>query len=253
MKKIIPLLLSTVLLFSMAACGSSLSTESEPSSSEEGPASSVSESGAQAEEPASSAKPESTGSAETPDTSESVSALEITRQDPSSTGEAASGGTPKALVVYFSATGNTKAVAEALAELQGADLYEIVPEQLYTGEDLNYNDPSTRASAEQNDEAARPAIVGGIDNIEDYDVLYVGFPIWWGDMPRILNTFFDAYDLSGKVIAPFCTSGGSGISTAVQTISALEPAATVTEGLRAGSTTAEDDLSRWLSIIGMEE
>lgn len=157
----------------------------------------------------------------------------------------------KALVVYFSATGNTKSAAEGLAKMQGADLYEIVPKQPYTDEDLNYNDSSTRATVEQNDENARPAISGGIDNLAEYDVIYVGFPIWWGDMPRILYTFFDTYDLSDKTIAPFCTSGGSGISKAVQSINKLEPSATITEGLQASTSHTSDDFAEWLSRIGL--
>lgn len=155
----------------------------------------------------------------------------------------------KALVVYFSVTGNTKIVAETLAELQDADIYEIVPEQPYTDEDLNYNDRTTRATAEQNDPDARPVISGSITDFEQYEVIYVGYPIWWGDMPRILYTFFDTYDFSGKTIAPFCTSGGSGLSGTPGTITELEPDATVLEGLHisgsaAGS--AESKVEEWL-------
>lgn len=156
------------------------------------------------------------------------------------------------LVVYFSATGNTKEVAETLAEMQGADIYEIVPEEPYTDEDLDYNVDDCRANLEQNDEDARPEIAEDIENIEDYDVIYVGFPIWWGNMPRILYTFFDAHDLSDKTIAPFCTSGGSGISEAVKTIEELEPDATVTEGLRTSASGAEADLQEWFGEIGLE-
>lgn len=156
-----------------------------------------------------------------------------------------------ALVVYFSATGNTKAVAETLAEMQGADLYEIVPEEPYTDEDLDYSARSHRATAEQDDENARPAISGGIDNISDYDVIYIGYPIWWGDMPRIMYTFFDTYDLSGKTIAPFCTSGGSGLSGTPDVITELEPEATVLDGLHTSSSNAESDLVEWVSSIGL--
>ena len=141
------------------------------------------------------------------------------------------GNASNALVVYFSATGNTKAVAETIARLQDADIYEIVPEQPYTEEDLNYNDRSTRATAEQNDPEARPAISGSIEDMDRYDVIYVGYPIWWGDMPRILYTFFDTYDLARKTIAPFCTSGGSGLSGTPETIGGVEDGAEVLEGL----------------------
>ena len=160
----------------------------------------------------------------------------------------------KALVVYFSATGNTKAVAETLAELKGADIYEIVPKQPYTDEDLNYNDRTTRATTEQNDPDARPAIQGSITDFEQYEVVYVGYPIWWGDMPRILYTFFDAYDFSGKTIAPFCTSGGSGLSNTVNEMKELEPNATVTDGLHIGSSSASNPdsaVKTWLSTINL--
>lgn len=158
-----------------------------------------------------------------------------------------------ALVVYFSATGNTKAVAETIASLQDADIYEIVPEQPYTEEDLNYDDRSTRATAEQNDPEARPAISGSIEDMGKYDVIYVGYPIWWGDMPRILYTFFDTYDLAGKNIAPFCTSGGSGLSGTPETIGGLEDGAEVLEGLHISDSSvdsAEDTVSEWLNRIG---
>lgn len=160
------------------------------------------------------------------------------------------------LVVYFSATGNTRAAAVTLAELQGADLYEIVPEQPYTEEDLNYNDRSTRATVEQSDAAVRPAISGSLDQLEQYDVIYVGYPIWWGDMPRILYTFFDTYDLTGKTIAPFCTSGGSGLSGTTQRIVELEPEAVVLDGLHIGDSSisdAETNLNEWVSAIGLEQ
>lgn len=162
----------------------------------------------------------------------------------------------KALVVYFSATGNTKAVAETLAELKGADIYEIVPEQPYTDEDLNYNDRTTRATAEQNDPDARPAIQDSITDFEQYEVVYVGYPIWWGDMPRILYTFFDTYDFSGKTIAPFCTSGGSGLSGTPGTIAELESGATVLDGLHVSDSAAgssESSVSQWLADIGQAE
>lgn len=162
-----------------------------------------------------------------------------------------SGAETKELVVYFSATGNTRTAAEALADKRGADLVEITAEEPYTDEDLNYNDSASRATIEQNDADARPAISATIENIEDYDVIYIGFPIWWGGLPKILYTFFDTYDLAGKTIAPFCTSGGSGISGAASEITELEPSAIVTEGLRTTASAAEDDFDGWLDSIGL--
>ena len=180
------------------------------------------------------------------DSGSSERGTEDSRQESSQGGEERN-----SLVVYFSATGNTESAAETLAEIQGADLYEIVPEEPYTDEDLDYNDNSSRTTVEQNDSEARPAISGEIENLDDYDVIYVGFPIWWNDMPRIMYTFFDTYDLSGKTIAPFCTSGGSGISVAAAAIEELEPSAEVTEGLRTSPSEAEEDLTQWLENIGL--
>lgn len=163
-------------------------------------------------------------------------------------------GSAKALIVFFSATGNTRKAAQALADITDADLYEIIPAQPYTEADLNYSDSSSRATLEQNDDTARPEISGTIPDISDYDVIYVGFPIWWGRMPRILFTFLDACDLSGKTIAPFCTSGSSGISAAVREIERLEPDAAVTDGLRVGNVSDPSDaLLEWLSRIGLSK
>lgn len=143
-----------------------------------------------------------------------------------------------------------------LAGLQDADIYEIVPEQPYTDEDLNYNDRTARATAEQNDPDARPAIQGSIADFERYNVVYVGYPIWWGDMPRILYTFFDAYDFSGKTVAPFCTSGGSGLSGTPGTIAGLEAGAEVLGGLHISGSAAgnaESEIAEWLENIGLGE
>ena len=116
--------------------------------------------------------------------------------------------TKKSAVIYFSATGNTKALAEKIAAETNSDLIEIAPEEVYTSEDLNYNNSDCRANKEQNDDSARPAISNKIENMADYDTIYLGYPIWWGTMPKIINTFLDTYDLSGKTVMPFCTSGG---------------------------------------------
>lgn len=125
------------------------------------------------------------------------------------------------LVAYFSATGNTKTVAEQIADVTGGELYEIEPAEPYTSEDLDYNNDDCRANLEMNDDTARPEIAGAIENIEQYDTIYLGYPIWWGNAPRIMNTFVETYDLSGKTVVPFCTSGGNGISTSVDTLQKL--------------------------------
>jgi len=117
----------------------------------------------------------------------------------------------KILVAYFSASGVTAKTAKTLAEVTGGDLYEITPVKPYTDADLNWNDKNSRSSIEMNDKNSRPEIVGKVNNMEDYDVVFVGFPIWWYVAPTIINTFLESYDLSGKTVIPFATSGGSGM------------------------------------------
>lgn len=115
------------------------------------------------------------------------------------------------LVAYFSCSGTTKRAANKLAADMDADLYEIVPEIPYSAADLNWNDRASRSSVEMRDPASRPAIAGRLDNVEQYDTIYIGFPVWWYIAPTIINTFIESYDLAGKTLILFATSGGSGI------------------------------------------
>ena len=117
----------------------------------------------------------------------------------------------KILVAYFSATGTTKQVSEEIARLTGGDLFEIEAKETYTVEDLNWMDAKSRSSLEMKDASARPAIAKAVPNMDEYDAVILGYPIWWGAAPRIIDTFLESYDFSGKTIHPFCTSGGSGI------------------------------------------
>ena len=117
----------------------------------------------------------------------------------------------KTLVVYFSATGTTKAAAQRLAKEHNADLYEITPEVPYTAADLNWRDKSSRSTLEMKDKSSRPSIKGKCENIAEYDTVWIGFPVWWYTAPTIVNTFIEAHDLSGKVLNVFATSGGSGV------------------------------------------
>lgn len=152
----------------------------------------------------------------------------------------------KALVVYFSWSGNTKNVAEAIQAQTHADILEIVPVVPYSDD---YDTVLEMVREEQRVDA-RPAIANNIANMEEYGVIYVGYPIWWGNMPMILHTFFESYDMSGKTIAPFCTSGGSGLSNTVNMIKELAPNATVIEGLHIGSSSvsnSEQAVSDWLA------
>ena len=115
------------------------------------------------------------------------------------------------LVAVFSASGVTRAVGEEIARIAGADFYEIVPKDIYTSADLDWMNKKSRSSIEMNNPSARPEINGKVADMTSYDTVIVGFPIWWGVAPRIIDTFLESYDFSGKKIIPFCTSGGSGI------------------------------------------
>ena len=117
----------------------------------------------------------------------------------------------KTLVVYFSATGTTKAAAQKLAKEFNADIYEITPEVPYTAADLDWRDKNSRSTIEMKDKSSRPVIKGRCENIADYDVVWIGFPIWWYTAPTIVNTFIEAHDLSGKTLNVFATSGSSGV------------------------------------------
>ena len=117
----------------------------------------------------------------------------------------------KTLIVYFSATGNTKAAAQKLAQEFNADLYEITPEAPYTAADLDWRDKTSRSTIEMKDKTSRPAITGRCENISDYDTVWIGFPVWWYTAPTIVNTFIEAHDLSGKTLNVFATSGGSDV------------------------------------------
>ena len=128
----------------------------------------------------------------------------------------------KTLVAYFSATGTTMEAATRLASVAKADLYEIVPETRYTPADLNRHDKNSRSSVEMADKSSRPAIAGKVENMEQYDTVFVGFPIWWYIAPTIVNTFLEKHDLKGKTIVPFFTSGGS---EAGETLKYLQPSA----------------------------
>ena len=155
------------------------------------------------------------------------------------------------LVAYFSATGNTENIAEHLVSILDADLYEIVPEVPYTSEDLDYRNSDCRANQEQNDPTARPAISGGVENMEDYEVVFLGYPIWWGDAPKILSTFLETYDFNGKTIVPFCTSGSSSIGGSVSDLEALTSGAAWLDGQRFSSAASQEAVSQWVDSLGL--
>lgn len=154
----------------------------------------------------------------------------------------------KVAVVYFSATGTTKKIAEFVKEATNADILEIIPKQKYTSEDLNYGDSSTRATKEQNDENARPEIENNID-VSNYDVIFLGYPIWWGNVPKIILSFIDNTNLTGKTVIPFCTSGSSGISTSMSTLKSYNSNVNWITGNRFSSSTSKNEISNWVKSL----
>lgn len=155
------------------------------------------------------------------------------------------------LVAYFSATGTTEGVAENIAAGLNADLYEIVPQEPYTDADLNYNDDDSRSTIEMNDPDARPAIFGSVENMEQYDIVFIGYPIWWGEAPRIISTFVESYDFSGKTIVPFCTSGGSGIGSSAEDLEELTSGAEWLSGSRLRGSDSQEDVMEWVNGLGL--
>ncbi len=155
----------------------------------------------------------------------------------------------KVLVAYFSASGITKGVAEKLANVVEGDLYQIIPEKPYTKADLNWMDKNSRSSIEMKDKSFRPAIIGTVENMKEYDIVYVGFPIWWYVAPTIINTFLESYDLSGKTIIPFATSGGSGMGNTVEELKTSAIGAKVLNGEGFKASVTEKELENWVDKL----
>ncbi|WP_295362874.1 flavodoxin [uncultured Pseudoramibacter sp.] len=152
----------------------------------------------------------------------------------------------KGITVFFSASGITKKVAEKVAKVTGTGLYEIVPEVPYSKADLNWNDKRSRSSRETDDPAARPAIQDSPVDLSAYDVIYLGFPIWWYREPKIIDTFLESEDLEGKTLIPFVTSGSSPIGDTVTYLKQIAPKADIREGKRFTGSVTEDELHRWV-------
>ena len=151
----------------------------------------------------------------------------------------------KSLVVVFSCTGTTKGVAEKIAALTGAELVDLVPAQPYTPEDLNYNDRSTRATVEQNTPDARPEIAEDI-SLDGVTTLYLGYPIWWGQAPRIMSSFVESHDFTGITVVPFCTSGGSGAGRTGETLGEQAGTGTFLTSTRFSSGVSDSELQSWI-------
>ena len=259
-KTLLLFLMIFTMISGLTACGSSTPKETSNTSASEPPAESV-EIEAAAESQAESAEIEiaaesQTDSAETGSAAESESTPADDHSDPEASSEASSADADSAsetttphsdvLVAYFSATGTTKGVAEKIASVTGGDLYEILAAEPYTSDDLNYNDSSSRSTIEQNDKSVRPEIGSEDISLEGYTTMYLGFPIWWGEEPRILDTFVEKYSFEGITVVPFCTSGGSGIGRSGSNMEALAGTGTWLEGSRFDGNVAEADLQSWI-------
>jgi flavodoxin len=158
----------------------------------------------------------------------------------------------KKLIAYFSATGVTRKVAETLAETAGADLYEIKPQVPYTKADLDWQDKRSRSSVEMGDKSSRPAISGADANVGAYDVVFVGFPIWWYVAPAVVNTFLESYDFAGKTVVPFATSGSSGIGETVTRLKgSVDATATVLDGKMLNGKQTKESLAAWVDGLGL--
>lgn len=155
----------------------------------------------------------------------------------------------KILVAYFSASGVTAAAAKKLAQAAGADLFEIKPEVPYTDADLNWMDKKSRSSLEMNDPTSRPAIAEKVADMEQYEAVFVGFPIWWYVAPTIINTFLESYDFSGKTIIPFATSGGSGMGKTNDKLKPSCPGATLAKGKLLNGSLSEAALKQWVEAL----
>ncbi len=211
MRKIVSLLLSFGMIFTLAACSQSAASEKQAEIEME------------------------------TETSESVS-----------TEEQEADVSTKTLVVYFSCTGTTELVAEYITEILGADSYQIVPENPYTEADLAYY-TNGRADQEQDDPDARPAISGGVENMDAYDTIILGFPIWHGQAPRIISTFLESYDFSGKTIVPFCTSHSSGVGSSADNLHSLcVESVEWRAGKRFESGVSKESVQKWIEEIGIE-
>ena len=220
MKKAIAILLSLTMILGLAACGNSASQTEQPST-------------------------EDTSVESKADTNSAENSTDMENTDNQDVQD------HKVLVAYFSATGTTKGVAEHIANGLNADIYEIVPEDPYTEADLNYNDNNSRTTIEMNDPNARPAISGSVENMEQYDIIFVGYPIWWGEAPRIVSTFMESYDFSGKTIVPFCTSGGSGIGSSASNLERLTSGATWLDGRRLNGSDSQDTVMEWVDSLDL--
>lgn len=155
----------------------------------------------------------------------------------------------KNLVAYFSASGVTAKLAKTLAEAVNGDIFEIIPVHPYTKDDLNWMNKQSRSSVEMNDKSSRPAVSSKVENMEQYNTIYIGFPIWWYTAPSIINTFLEQYDLSGKIVIPFATSGGSQMGKTNDDLVKSCPGAILKNGKRFSANAGIDELRNWAESL----
>ena len=213
--KVSALVLMAVMLFALTACGVKTDNSSQSQTEQQSSAATEKQSSASSSE-------QSSASDKAADTSTNSG---------------------KTLVVYFSATGTTKGVAEKIAAATNADTYEILAAQTYTEADLNWNDKNSRTTKEQNDKSVRPEIGSDKVNLDGYSTIFIGYPIWWGEEPRIMDTFVESYDFNGKTLIPFCTSGGSGIGSSGTNLADNAKSGNWLEGERLSSSS---DIEGWV-------
>lgn len=156
------------------------------------------------------------------------------------------------IVVYFSRTNNTEKIANYIIDYTDSDSYEIEATVPYSDADIAYNNSSCRANQEQNDKTARPEIANPIESLDSYDVIYLGYPIWWGEEPRIIDTFLESYDFSDKTVIPFCTSASSGITTSEKNISNLVDIGNQLEGKRFSASTSQSEVEQWIDGLNIK-
>lgn len=238
MKRAFSLLLSLLMAFSLTACGGNGNSSSSQASSA-APESSAAESSAS----------ESSSEASSEISSEAPSSSEVSSQVQA--GETASGS--NVLVVYYSATGNTAEVAQYIADSTGGDLFEIQPVEPYTDDDLNWTDDNSRVSQEHADESLRDVelVADTVDNWDQYDTVFIGYPIWWGIAAWPVDGFVEANDFSGKTVIPFCTSSSSGLGQSGQLLADMAGTGDWQEGQRFRSSASQEDVQSWIEELGL--
>ena len=229
-KKLLSLSLAAAMALSLAACGQSGTTDD-------------SQSAAQSQEETSTPAP-----TPTPENGEETSTPDVSEPEDSQSGE--SGGV---LVVYYSATGNTEAVAGYIAEATGGDLFELEPAEPYTDADLNWTDENSRVTLEHEDESLRDVelVADTVDNWDSYDTVFIGYPIWWGIAAWPVDTFVEANDFTGKTVIPFCTSSSSGLGQSGELLSEMAGTGDWLEGQRFRSSASQEDVTEWVDSLGL--